>query len=56
MHTYICIYSPEIVEEQVIEITQGRHPIIDLLLEGGQYVANDTKLLVNIYYVRQGEL
>ena len=34
------------VEEQAIDINGGRHPVIDLLLEGGQFVANDTKLSV----------
>lgn len=33
------------VEEQVVEIEEGRHPVIDLILEG-QFVANDTKLSV----------
>lgn len=35
------------VEEQVVEIEGGRHPVIDLLLEGGQFVANDTDLSVS---------
>ena len=43
---YHC--SPEIVEEQVIEIRGGRHPVIDLLLgEGEQYVPNDTGMSVS---------
>lgn len=35
------------VEEQVVEIEEGRHPMIDLLLDGRQFVANDTKLFVS---------
>ena len=43
--------SPEVVEEQVIEICNGRHPIIDLLLgEGEQYVPNDTTMSVSGLY------
>ena len=43
---YSC--SPEVVEEQVIEIRDGRHPVIDLLLEEGeQYVPNDTTMSVS---------
>ena len=40
--------SPEIVEEQVIEIRGGRHPVIDIQLgEGEQYVPNDTSMSVS---------
>ncbi len=35
------------VEDLEVDITAGRHPVIDLLLDGGQYVANDTKLSVS---------
>lgn len=38
--------SPEMVEDDVVEIQEGRHPVIDLLMEGSQFVANDTKLSV----------
>ena len=41
--------SPTMVEEAVVEIEGGRHPIIDLLLaEGEQYVANNTSMNVRI--------
>ena len=41
--------SPTMVEETVVEIEGGRHPIIDLLLaEGEQYVANNTSMNVRI--------
>ena len=44
---YFCC-SPEVVEEQVIQIRGGRHPVIDLLLgEGQQYVPNDTSMSVS---------
>lgn len=37
------------VEEPVVQIEAGRHPIIDLLLgEGEQYVPNDTNLSVRL--------
>ena len=47
-YVYVCLplRSPEMVEEGVIEIEEGRHPVIDLLMEGSQFVANDTKLSV----------
>lgn len=36
------------MEEQVIEIQDGRHPVIDLLMgEGEQYVPNDTTMTVS---------
>ena len=41
------IPSPTMVEERVIKIEGGRHPIIDHLLgDGQQYVPNDTDLSV----------
>ena len=41
--------SPTVVEEAVVEIESGRHPVIDLLLiEGEQYVANSTSLNVRV--------
>ena len=46
---FSILCSPEVVEEQVIEIQDGRHPVIDVLLdEGEQYVPNDTALSVSI--------
>lgn len=40
--------SPEVVEESVIEVEDGRHPVVDLLLgEGEQYVPNDTNMSVS---------
>ena len=45
------LHSPTIVEEPVVEIEAGRHPIIHSLLgEGEQYVPNDTKLSVCTQY------
>ena len=42
--------SPRVVEDVVVEIEAGRHPVIALLLtEGEQYVANDTKMSVSSY-------
>ena len=38
--------SPFIVEEKVLQITGGRNPIVDLLLNEEQYVPNDTDLSV----------
>lgn len=36
---------PEIDESDSIEITEGRHPVIEMLLPAGEkYIANDTKL------------
>lgn len=35
---------PEIVDEDVIEIEAGRHPIVERELDGGAFVANDTRL------------
>jgi hypothetical protein len=39
------------VEEMVVEIEEGRHPVIDLLMEGEQFVANDTNLSVSVHSV-----
>ena len=47
--------SPTMVEEAVVEIEGGRHPIIDLLLaEGEQYVANNTSMNVYVYLIHLG--
>jgi len=43
---YFC--SPSVVEETVVCVEEGRHPIIDLLLgEGEQYVPNNTEMSVS---------
>jgi DNA mismatch repair protein MutS len=35
---------PQLVDEDVIEIEAGRHPIVEREMEGGEFVANDTRL------------
>ncbi|MEM9702378.1 MAG: DNA mismatch repair protein MutS, partial [Planctomycetota bacterium] len=35
---------PELSEEPVLSITAGRHPVLDVLQPGGQFVPNDTTL------------
>jgi DNA mismatch repair protein MutS len=35
---------PEICTEPVLEITEGRHPVLDVLLPAGTFVPNDTSL------------
>ena len=41
-------FSPRLVEDTVVEVERGRHPVIDLLLtEGEQYVANNTSMSVS---------
>jgi DNA mismatch repair protein MutS len=35
---------PEIVAEPVLEIEAGRHPVIDAILNAGDFVPNDTRL------------
>jgi len=35
---------PELVDEPVIEIDQGRHPVVERMLEGGRFVPNDVQL------------
>lgn len=40
-HGYV---RPEIVDEDVLEIEGGRHPIVERELEGGAFVPNDTRL------------
>lgn len=46
--TLCCFYSPSVVEETVVCVEEGRHPIIDLLLgEGEQYVPNNTEMSVS---------
>ncbi|NOQ39333.1 MAG: DNA mismatch repair protein MutS, partial [Anaerolineales bacterium] len=36
---YVC---PVVVEEDVLEITNGRHPVVEQLLKGTRFVPNDT--------------
>ncbi|MBQ8933346.1 MAG: DNA mismatch repair protein MutS, partial [Lachnospiraceae bacterium] len=38
---YVC---PKINETGRLEITDGRHPVVELMLKEGSFVANDTKL------------
>ncbi len=35
---------PEVVDEPVLEIDAGRHPVLDALLPAGDFVPNDTRL------------
>jgi DNA mismatch repair protein MutS len=35
---------PKLDESEVIEITQGRHPVVELSLDSGAFVPNDVKL------------
>ena len=35
---------PDLTEEPVLEIVAGRHPVLDVLKPGGQFVPNDTRL------------
>ena len=39
VHDYHC---PEVVDEDVLEIHQGRHPVVEESLPGGSFVPNDT--------------
>ena len=46
-----ALVSPTIVEEPVICVEDGRHPVVDLLLtEGRQYVPNSTDMRVRTNY------
>ena len=36
---YVC---PEVVEEDMLEIRAGRHPVVEQTLEGSRFVPNDT--------------
>ncbi len=36
---FVC---PEVVEEDVLEIREGRHPVVEQLLSGDRFVPNDT--------------
>ncbi len=38
-HGYVC---PVVVEEDVLEINNGRHPVVEQLLQGTRFVPNDT--------------
>ncbi len=35
---------PQLVDEPVLEIEEGRHPVLDALLPAGDFVPNDTRL------------
>ncbi|MCS6908135.1 MAG: DNA mismatch repair protein MutS [Anaerolineales bacterium] len=37
---YVC---PEVVEEDVLEIREGRHPVVERTLSGERFVPNDTE-------------
>ncbi|MDO4551310.1 MAG: DNA mismatch repair protein MutS [Planctomycetia bacterium] len=37
-HNYCC---PEIHEEPILEITEGRHPVLDIITPSGEFVPND---------------
>lgn len=39
--SYAC---PEVVEEAVLEISAGRHPIVELALQGERFVPNDLRV------------
>jgi DNA mismatch repair protein MutS len=41
LHSY-C--RPEIDDSEILEITEGRHPVLDRQLEGARFVPNDTNL------------
>lgn len=40
-HDYV---RPEIVDEPVLDIEAGRHPVVERMLEVGRFVANDTAI------------
>ncbi|MBC8071889.1 MAG: DNA mismatch repair protein MutS, partial [Deltaproteobacteria bacterium] len=35
---------PEIVEEPIVDIEAGRHPVVERMLEAGRFVPNDTRV------------
>ena len=39
IHGYVC---PEVVEEDILEITNGRHPVVEQTIKGTRFVPNDT--------------
>jgi len=39
LNGYIC---PEVVEEDVLDIRDGRHPVVEQMLRGERFVSNDT--------------
>lgn len=41
LHSY-C--RPEIDDSEILEITEGRHPVLDRQMEGARFVPNDTNL------------
>ncbi len=40
-NNYVC---PEVNDSDIIEIKEGRHPVIEKMLDSGEFVANDTYL------------
>ena len=38
-HGYVC---PEVVDEDILEIKSGRHPVVEQTLQGTRFVPNDT--------------
>ena len=40
-NNYVC---PEIDDSGVIEIEEGRHPVVEKMIDSGSFVQNDTKL------------
>jgi DNA mismatch repair protein MutS len=38
------LVKPEVVAEPVLEIEEGRHPVVEALCEPGTYIANDVRL------------
>lgn len=41
LHRYV---RPHFTQEKIISVTAGRHPVVELVLEAGHFVANDTTL------------
>lgn len=39
--------KPNVNEEGIIEITDGRHPVVEKVINKGEFVSNDTKLNIN---------
>lgn len=35
---------PEVTEEPVLDIREGRHPVLDRILDAGEFVPNDTRM------------
>ncbi len=39
LHNWVC---PELVEGNILEISEGRHPVVEMHLPSGEFVPNDT--------------